>query len=642
MIFLSASHISKSFGGTQVLRDVTFTLQRGERVGLVGVNGSGKTTLLRIISGRDSADEGALTMPKDATVGYLTQEALSDTDCTVWEEVQSVFEPVFAMEARMRRLEEDMAHAGEDLPRLLSEYERLTHAFEEADGYAWRSSILGVLAGLSFTAAQHGQSVRSLSGGEKTRLALAKILLQKTDLLLLDEPTNHLDLSATQWLEDYLKTRYKGTVLLISHDRYFLDALCDGVIELLFGACEQYEGNYFKYLQLRQERVERRMKLFAQEQKEIDRYKAMILRYRAFATEKMIKVAKTKERMLARLEAGRTERVREEKSVHFSFFARHGTGHDVVVARRLSKGFGERALFTDLDLNVYAGDRVAIIGPNGAGKTTLLRLLIGLDKPDRGTARLGAGVEIGYYDQKQSDLHSDKTVLQEIWDDFHLESQTKIRSALGAFLFMGEDVFSPVSVLSGGERARLSLCRLMLRGDNLLVLDEPTNHLDMDSRGVLEEALDDFPGTILAVSHDRFFINRFATRVWAFEENGLMDIEGNYDDYLAARRRAFAPPEPTDSAPRNKTAERNERRQERERLAARMTLSSMLEATEAAVHDLERDIADLEVRMADPALYADPAGAAAIAAEHQQKTAALPAAYEAWEQAIYAIERGEE
>ncbi len=634
MIILSLQHIQKSFGANAVLKDVSLTLQAGQRMGLVGVNGCGKTTLMRIIAGLDTYDAGTMSISRGLKLGYLAQQGLVTEGLTVRQELEAVFKPLQEMEAKMRELEARMAdtHQPEELRKLGAEYAALTDAFERLDGYAWQSAIQGVLTGLGFVKAQYDQLSESLSGGERTRLCLARLLLQKPDLLLLDEPTNHLDLQALNWLESYL-SQYRGTVLIISHDRYFLDHVCDCMAELLLGTVEQYNGNYSRYLEQRAERFESRQRAFDLQQKEISRQEAIIARFRSFNREKSIRAAESREKKLAKME--RLQRPEEENQVRFSFTVRRRTGDDVLMVKDLKKSFGERTLFEHLNLHLRAGDRVALIGPNGAGKSTLFRCLTGDICPDEGTVRLGANVDLGYYDQYQSSLHPEKTVLDEVWDDFRRLEQYEVRGALGLFLFTGDDVFMPISTLSGGEKGRVALTKLMLNKDNLLLMDEPTNHLDMDSREVLEQALSDYPGTILAISHDRYFINRFANKVAVLGMDGLALYAGNYDDYLEGTSRGDAPEMEGPLKTRTELDKEKKRtRQEKERIAK---AQEKARAKEKEIADLEQYVADLETLMALPETYQDPEKAAQAAREYQKAQEKVASLYDEWEEADKAL-----
>lgn len=638
MIILSAQHIAKSFGVNAVLRDVSLTVQQGDRIGLVGVNGCGKSTLMRILAGLDAQDGGEISLVRGLRVGYLAQQNMVTSGETVWNELQKVYEQVFAMEKKLRELEDEMAHAHTDAQRfaqLSADYDRLTQRFEEADGYSWKSMVSGVLNGLGFKPAQYDQCVDSLSGGEQTRLCLARLLLQKPDLLLLDEPTNHLDMETLQWLENYLAA-YKGSVLVISHDRYFLDHVCTGIVEILMGSSEQYNGNYTRYIAQRQERFESRMRAYEIQQKEIERQQAIIARYRMFNREKSIRAAESREKALDRME--KLEKPVDERAIRFSFEARRRTGEDVLQLTEISKSFGEKHLFHDLTLRVRAGDRVALIGPNGVGKSTLIKIIVGEEQPDTGFIRYGSNVDIGYYDQHQSTLHADKTVLDEIWDRFPQMEQSNVRGALGMFLFTGDDVFKPIHTLSGGEKGRVALTALMLRKDNLLLLDEPTNHLDMDSREVLEDALTDFGGTIITVSHDRYFINRIANRIIEMQPDGVTEYIGNYDDYIERKNHPVAV-----EAEAGKTKTELEKEKRREKLSRQALRQLKIRAQEAekAVGVKEAEIAELEAQMADPSLYSDAQKSADVQRAYQKAQQALQTLYEQWEAAEAALSQEE-
>jgi len=635
MIVLSAQNVSKSFGINTVLKDVSFTLHQGDRMGLVGVNGSGKSTLMRIIAGLDTSDSGKISMVRGTRVGYLAQQDMVTHGATIWAELEKVYEPVFAMEKRLRALEKEMelAHTDPSLfSRLSSEYDRLLQVFEESDGYAWKSMVTGVLNGLGFKPSQYEQNVDSLSGGEKTRLCLARLLLQKPDLLLLDEPTNHLDMDTLQWLENYLSA-YRGSVLVISHDRYFLDHVCNGMVEILMGTAEQYNGNYTRYIAQREERFETRIRAYELQQKEIERQQAIIARYRMFNREKSIRAAESREKALERME--KLEKPIDERSIRFQFEARRRTGEDVLMIRDAGKSFGEKHLFSHLDLHVRAGDRIALIGPNGVGKSTLIKLITGEVESDSGDIRFGSNVDLGYYDQHQGSLHPEKTVLDEVWDRFPRMEQSDVRGALGMFLFTGDDVFQPIKTLSGGEKGRVALTALMLRKDNLLLLDEPTNHLDMDSREVLEDALSGFRGTIITVSHDRYFINRIADRILEMRTDGVTEYIGNYDDYIERKNR---PVEQEVVLGKTRTEIEKEKRREKMSKQALRQLKVRAQEAEKAVGAKEAEITSFEEQMADPALYSDAQKAALVNKAYQKAQEDLLVLYEQWEQAEAALQ----
>ena len=631
MILMTVQGVSKSFGMKSVLKDISLTLQQGARMGLIGVNGSGKSTLFRLIAGQMEPDEGSISLMRGTRVGMLTQEADIQSDLTVREELSRVFEPVREMERRLRALEEEMAQKHEDeaeLDRLSREYARLTDRFEDAGGYEWPSRIQGVLAGLGFAKGREDQPASVLSGGEKTRLCLARLLLTQPDLLMLDEPTNHLDLSSIQWLEDTLK-KYRGTVLIISHDRYFMNSVCDCMAEISMRRLVQYEGNYDQFTVKRQADIERQIREYKLQQAEIARQQAIIQRYRMYNREKSIRAAESREKRLEKME--RLERPVDEQHVRFSFEARRRTGDDVLKVRGLAKGFEGRRLFENFDLHLRAGDRVAIIGPNGVGKSTLLNIIARKLKADAGEVEFGANVDLGYYEQHQTGLDPEKDVLNELWDAFPRLDLDRVRSVLALFLFTGDDVYKKISMLSGGEKGRVSLCKLMLKRDNLLLLDEPTNHLDMDSREVLEGALEDFDGTILTVSHDRYFINRVADRIIEMRPDGVKEYLGNYDDYLEKKRREEAGLEDAAASGMTKTQLDKQRRKERLLREGKKALEKQLEAAEARIADAEKEIQDLETRMADPELYQRPDEARETARRHAELQAGMDALYEEWE-----------
>ena len=635
MIVLSAQNVAKSFGVNAVLKDISFTLQQGDRIGLVGVNGCGKSTLMRIIAGLDSPDSGEISIVRGTRIGYLAQQDMVESGSSVWAELERVYEPVFEMEKRLRALEDEMAHSHEDAAlfnRLSSDYDKLMRRFEEADGYAWKSMVSGVLNGLGFKPTQYEQNVDSLSGGEKTRLCLARLLLQKPDLLLLDEPTNHLDMETLGWLENYL-TAYRGSVLVISHDRYFLDHVCTGMVEILMGTSEQYGGNYTRYIAQRQERFETRIRAYELQQKEIERQQAIIARYRMYNREKSIRAAESREKALDRME--KLEKPVDERAIRFQFEARRRTGEDVLKLNGVSKSFGEKHLFSNFSLHVRAGDRIALIGPNGVGKSTLIKLITGDVPSDSGDIRYGSNVDLGYYDQHQSSLDPNKTVLDEVWDRFPRMEQSDVRGALGMFLFTGDDVFQPIKTLSGGEKGRVALTALMLRKDNLLLLDEPTNHLDMDSREVLEDALSGFGGTIITVSHDRYFINRVADRVIEMRADGVTEYMGNYDDYLEKKNR---PVEQETIVGKTKTELEKEKRREKLNKQALRQLKVRAQEAEKAISVKEEEIAHLEELMADPDLYSDNKKAAEVQKAYQQAQDDLARLYEEWEEAEAALQ----
>ena len=626
MTLLTLTGISKSFVMNRVLTDVNLTLPEGGRMGLVGVNGCGKSTLMSIIAGQLEPDEGTVSLMKGATVGYLTQHADIRSDLTVTEEVSRVFEDLQRMEQKLRETEKLIS---EGHTELCDGYSRLMARFEDAGGYEWPSRVQGVLAGLGFSAERRAQPARLLSGGEQTRLCLARMLLRQPDLLLLDEPTNHLDLAGTAWLEETLK-KYKGSVLVISHDRYFLNAVCDSIAELRQTRLTQYTGNYDEFARKREADLERQLKEYEMQQAEIERQEAIIRRYRMYNREKSIRAAESREKRLEKIE--RLDKPVDDKKVRFSFESRRRSGDDVLMVNGVKKSFGERTLFDNFSLHLRAGDRVAIIGPNGIGKSTLLNIVMGLQTKDSGSVQYGANVDIGYYDQQQSSLHPDKDVMSEVWDDFPTLEPDRVRGTLALFLLTGEDVFRKIGTLSGGERGRVALSKLMLRRDNLLVLDEPTNHLDMDSREVLECALQDYDGTILTVSHDRYFINRVANRVIEMTDSGVTCYEGNYDDYLNKKQQMetlLSTPEVLGKTRTQLEKEQKKERAGKEEIRLRKVRFRQLEAD---IDSAESRKTEIEAAMAQGDIWLDREKAASAQGELEELKSCLEALYTEWEE----------
>ncbi len=606
MIVLACDRITKSFGVDIILNQITFSVNEGSRLGVVGGNGAGKTTLFNIIAGEMSPDSGEIYKLRDTTMAYLPQNTVLMSEKTIWDELMEVFRPLLDMEETLRQMEAKMADyismdEGE-YTRLLNEYSRLQETFDRQGGYSYESFIRGVLVGLGFSPEEFDSPIDHLSGGQKTRVALTKVLLEKPSLLLLDEPTNHLDLDAMQWLEEYLQS-YPGTIMVISHDRYFLDALCDHILEVENKTARLYSGNYSSYVDQKAQWIAQREREYKAQQREIARQEEIIERYRSFNREKSIRAAESRQKRLDKME--RVEKVYHGDQISFSFDIDRQSGRDVLAVDSLSKAFGDNRLFEDISFNIRLGDRVALIGPNGCGKSTLFKIILGKIPPSSGTVKTGTGVEIGYYDQELQSLDPNNTVLEELWRDFPQMRETEIRNALAARLFRGDSVYKSVGSLSGGEKGHLLLTKLVLANNNFLLLDEPTNHLDMPSREELERALLEFPGTILMISHDRYFLNKLANRVIAMESGGITEYLGNYDDYVNKKRELQALAEQKDKESVSKTISREERRRPRmERERAREE-RERLENLEGQIHQMEEEIKELESLMADPALYDD-------------------------------------
>ncbi|GKV66144.1 MULTISPECIES: ABC-F family ATP-binding cassette domain-containing protein [unclassified Sporosarcina] len=533
MIILQVNGLTKSFSGTDLLENVRLEVQHRDRVALVGRNGAGKSTLLKIIAGELNADEGDIIIPKGVQVGYLEQHSGINSELTIWDEVMTVFIPLRQMEARLRSLEQQMADPAvyedtDSYTRVMTEYDELQVSFKEAGGYQFEADARSVLHGMRFYPEDFEKPVHLLSGGQKTRLALARMLLSKPDLLILDEPTNHLDIETLNWLERYLSA-YEGAILIVSHDRYFLDKVVNTVYEVSRRKVTRYSGNYSAYLDEKAKNYERDQKMFEQEKDERAKLEEFIQKNIARASTS--KMAKSRRKQLERRD-WMDSPDGDEKSANFSFSLDRPSGNDVLSLDDVKIGYAEKPVSQNIALRVYKGDRVAFVGPNGVGKSTLLKTIVKRNELLGGEIRYGTNVQFGYYDQNQATLIGSGTVLQEIWDDWPMMNEKDIRSLLGRFLFTGDDIGKLVTSLSGGEKARLSLARLMLEKSNTLILDEPTNHLDLDSKEILENALDDFPGTILFVSHDRYFINRLATKVIELSEDGAVEYLGDYDYYI--------------------------------------------------------------------------------------------------------------
>ncbi len=530
-MILSCNHIYKAFGTDQILSDVSFHIEDQEKAAIVGINGAGKSTLLKIIVGELAADQGEVVLSKGKTLGYLAQHQDLDSSRSIYEELKEVKRPIIEMEQQIRSLELKMKDAqGEELEQMLSAYSRLNHTFELENGYAWQSEITGVLKGLGFCEDEFDKKVTTLSGGQKTRVSLGRLLLSRPDVILLDEPTNHLDMESIAWLETYL-LNYNGAVVIVAHDRYFLNRVVTKIVELEQGRSAVYQGNYTAYSEKKAMVRAAQMKAYLNQQQEIRHQEEVITKLKSFNREKSIKRAESREKMLAKIEV-LEKPVEVNDEMHIALEPNITSGNDVLTIRDLSKAFGSQKLFDHIDMDVKRGERVAIIGNNGTGKTTILKLINGMLPADTGTITLGSKVHVGYYDQEHHVLHMEKTVFEEVQDAYPNLTNTQVRNILAAFLFTGDDVFKRISDLSGGERGRVSLAKLMLSEANFLILDEPTNHLDITSKEILEDALQNYTGTVLYVSHDRYFINQTATRILELTGRTLLNYIGNYDYYL--------------------------------------------------------------------------------------------------------------
>lgn len=640
-MILSCQNISKAFVENQVLKNVSFHIEDHEKAAIVGINGAGKTTLLRIIVGEMTPDDGQVVLARDKTLGYLAQNSTVDTSHTIYEELLSVKADLLRLEEKIRECENNMKHAeGDALEDLMKQYTSLTHAFETGGGYLYRSELVGVLKGLGFTEDEFSKPVATLSGGQKTRVALGRLLLQNPDLIILDEPTNHLDMNSIAWLETYL-LNYKGAVLIVSHDRYFLDRIAGKVIEIDQSKATTFMGNYSDYAVKKEQLRVAAWNAYMNQQREIKHQEEVIEKLKSFNREKSIKRAESREKMLDKIEV--IEKPSEVRTdMKLTLTPRILSGNDVLTVEHLAKSFDSHKLFTDVNFEIKRGEHVAIIGDNGSGKTTLLKILNGLVPADQGTFRLGSNVEIGYYDQEHHVLHSEKTLFEEISDDYPYLNNTQIRNVLAAFLFTGEGVFKRISDLSGGERGRVSLAKLVLSNANFLILDEPTNHLDIMSKEILEDALNGYEGTILYVSHDRYFINRTAHRILDLTEGQFVNYVGNYDYYLEKHDTVMAAIEASvpqsadaDNTVAAKVAESEVKldwKAQKEEQARLRKKENDLKKCEEQIARLEARVSEIDTEMSDPAIGTQVAKLQELTKEQTACQEQLEKLYEQWEE----------
>ncbi len=637
-MILSVSNIHKSFNEIPVLRNVSFHIEDYDKAAIVGINGAGKTTLLRIIMGELSADEGLVTVSRDKTIGYLSQHEAVSGENTIYNELLSVKQDIIELEQRMRSVELQMRSAsGDTLQQLMATYTNLTHAFESANGYACRSELTGVLKGLGFVEDEFGRSISTLSGGQKTRVALGKLLLLKPDLIILDEPTNHLDMSSITWLETYL-LNYKGAVIIVSHDRYFLDRIANKVIEIDNTKATVFTGNYSAYAAKKEALRAAEYSAYMKQQQDIKHQEEVIEKLRSFNREKSIRRAESRVKMLDKIEVlEKPTQVRAD--MHLKLEPKYTSGNDVLQVENLSKSFGSLTLFENLNFELKKGEHVAVIGDNGTGKTTILKIINELVAPDTGEIRLGSNVAIGYYDQEHHVLHMDKTLFEEISDDYPTLTNTEIRNTLAAFLFTGEDVFKQVKALSGGERGRVSLAKLMLSEANFLILDEPTNHLDILSKEILEDALNAYTGTVLYVSHDRYFINKTASRILDLNNKALTNYLGNYEYYLEKKDELAAHDSGSgqvnaaiQAASYAPSDTKQDWKAQKEQQAAQRKKENALKKCEEAIEELEQRNTQIDLLMASPEVCTDVARLQELTKEKETNETTLNELYEKWEQ----------
>lgn len=662
-MILSCSNISKAFGSEVILENISFHIEEHEKAAVVGINGAGKTTLLKIIIGELPADSGNVVIARGKTIGYLAQHQDLESSRTIYEEVLEIKRPLIQMEERIRHLEKEMKHVqGDALESMFSEYSRLNHQFELENGYAYQSEVIGVLKGLGFGEDEFEKKVNTLSGGQKTRVSLGRLLLSNPDIILLDEPTNHLDMESIAWLENYL-LNYKGSVIIVAHDRFFLNRVVKKVIELDRGHSQVYLGNYDAYSQKRAMLRQAQMKAYLNQQQEIKHQQEVIAKLKSFNREKSIKRAESREKMLAKIEV-LDKPTEVNDAMHIILEPRTESGNDVLSIRNLSKSFGPLKLFSHVDMEIKRGERVAIIGNNGTGKSTLLKIIMDRLPADTGQIRPGTKVHVGYYDQEQQVLHQEKTIFDEIQDEYPDMDNTRVRSVLAAFLFTGDDVFKQISELSGGERGRVSLAKLMLSEANFLILDEPTNHLDITSKEILEDALNHYTGTVLYVSHDRYFINKTATRILELTGQTFIQYLGNYDYYLEKKEeltRVFTGQETNgaDKIPgkvsdplagltvkntvgfmgteREETAASENKgrvdwKAQKEEQARLRKRQNDLKKTEDAIHRLEVRDGEIDELLTQPEIYTDVAKLVELNQEKEKLTQELEELYAVWEE----------
>ncbi len=636
-MILACHNLSKAFGDQVIVKSGSFHIEEREKVALIGPNGAGKTTILKMIMRELDADSGEIILAKGKSIGYLSQHQELSSEHSILEEVRTAKADVIAMEKQIRTMELEMRHlSGSVLEERLHSYHLLTERFEQANGYAYQSELIGVLKGLGFDENDFSKSVNTLSGGQKTRVALGKLLLTKPDVLLLDEPTNHLDMSSINWLENYL-LNYDGAVLLVSHDRYFLNRVVTKVVEVEFGNIMSFQGNYTAFAEKKKMVREARIKEYLNQQAEIKHQEAVIEKLRSFNREKSIKRAESREKLLDKME--RIEKPMEDtKELHFDLEPSCISGNDVLSVEGLSKSYGSLKLFEDVNFEIKRGEHVAIIGDNGTGKTTLLKILNEVVPADSGLFRLGSKVQIGYYDQEHHVLHKEKNIFDEISDEYPDLTNTQIRNTLAAFLFTGEDVYKLIGDLSGGERGRVSLAKLMLSEANFLILDEPTNHLDIASKEILEKALNEYTGTVLYVSHDRYFINQTATRILDLVNGSFVNYIGNYDYYLEKKDEltaAYATPQNTNNSVNTETCESETKldwKAQKEAQAKERKRLNDLKKTEDAIAQLEERDGEIDELMTQEEVYTNSVKCRELSEEKAEIVEKLEALYALWEE----------
>lgn len=626
---LACNNISKSFGIDEIIKNASFNIEEREKAAIVGINGAGKTTLLRIIMGEYQADSGEVIIAKDRTIGYLAQHQKLSGDNTIYDELLSVKKDIIELEQKIRRLELEMhSKEGVELETVMEAYSKSTHQFELQNGYAYKSEVVGVLKGLGFDESDFEKKMNTLSGGQKTRVALGRLLLSKPDIIMLDEPTNHLDMNSIAWLENYL-VNYDGSVIIVAHDRYFLDKVVTKVIEVERGIVSVFSGNYSDYAAKKKQLMDAKLKEYYNQQRDIKHQEEVIAKLKSFNREKSIKRAESREKLLDKIEVI-DKPITEQETMHFKLEPAKESGNDVLSVEGLSKAFGGNRLFDNVSFEIKKGEKVALIGNNGTGKTTILKIINHIIDADAGKVKLGANVEIGYYDQEHNVLHMDKTAFDEIGDAYPDMTNTQIRNMLACFLFTGDDVFKKISDLSGGERGRVSLAKLMLSNANFLILDEPTNHLDIMSKEILESALNRYTGTVLYVSHDRYFINKTAGRIMELSANTVTNYIGNYDYYLE-KRDILAPKEVKQVSSEKNTAVKVDWKAQKEEQAKLRKRQNDIAKIEKSIEQLEKDNSELDEQLALPEVYSDVKQLMKLNEKKQEIEKKLEKLYEDWE-----------
>lgn len=633
-MILACQNISKSFGTDEIIQHASFHIEANEKAAIVGINGSGKTTMLRIIMGEISADEGEVVLAKDKTIGYLPQNPDVSGNHTIYDEVLSAKKALISMEEKLRDMESRMhEYQGQELEDFMESYNRLNHEFDMLGGYSYQSEIVGVLKGLGFSEEEFGKHMQELSGGQKTRVCLGKLLVTKPDVILLDEPTNHLDINSIAWLETFL-LNYKGAVVIVSHDRYFLDKVVSKVVELDRTKVSVFQGNYSDYATKRAQVREAQLKQYYNQQREIKHQEEVIAKLKSFNREKSIKRAESREKMLDKIE--RLEKpIEENTDIHLHLEPRIVSGNDVLAVEHLAKAYPGQQLFSDISFEIKRGERVALIGDNGTGKTTILKIINDMIEADAGTIKLGTNVNIGYYDQEHQVLHSEKNLMEEISDAYPTLTHTEIRNVLAAFLFTGDEVFKQISDLSGGEKGRVSLAKLMLSEANFLILDEPTNHLDITSKEILEQALNSYTGTVFFVSHDRYFINKTATRILNLTGETIVNYIGNYDYYMEKCReltKVYVPEKDSEVKPETESINKLDWKQQKEEQAKLRKIENERKKTEERIESLEAHISELEESFSDEEIATNSAKLQEVHEEYAKCQQELEKLYEKWEE----------